>query len=161
MYLHFKCYSLFPDSHTCFPSPEDDPTPTHWLPSHHPGLPIHWKNEPSQDKELLLLLMPDNAILCYICSWSHGSIHVYLLVDVLVPGSSGRGLIGWYCCSSCGDANPFNSFSPFSKSSFGILMISSMVCCNHSHLISMAEAEPLWRHPYQVLVSKHFSVLYH
>jgi hypothetical protein len=25
----------------------------------------------------------------YICSWSHGSLHVYSLVDDLVPGSSG------------------------------------------------------------------------
>ncbi|EDM10302.1 RGD1560158 (predicted), isoform CRA_a [Rattus norvegicus] len=33
--------------------------------------------------------MPDNAILCYICGWSHGSFHVYSLVDGLVPGTSG------------------------------------------------------------------------
>jgi hypothetical protein len=26
-------------------------------------------------------LMPDKAILCYICDWSHGSLHVYTLVD--------------------------------------------------------------------------------
>jgi hypothetical protein len=33
-------------------------------------------------------LMTDKAILCYICSWSHGSLHVYSLVGGLVPGSS-------------------------------------------------------------------------
>jgi hypothetical protein len=31
--------------------------------------------------------MPDKAILCYICGWSHGSLHVYSLVGGLVPGS--------------------------------------------------------------------------
>jgi hypothetical protein len=34
-------------------------------------------------------LMTDLAILCYICSWSHGSLQVYSLVGSLVPGSSG------------------------------------------------------------------------
>jgi hypothetical protein len=29
---------------------------------------------PSLDQGLLLLLMPDNSILCYICSWSNGSL---------------------------------------------------------------------------------------
>jgi len=33
--------------------------------------------------------MPNKAILCYICSWSHGSVHVYSLGGGLVPGSSG------------------------------------------------------------------------
>jgi hypothetical protein len=26
--------------------------------------------------------MPDNSILCYICGWSHESLHVYTLVGV-------------------------------------------------------------------------------
>jgi hypothetical protein len=38
-------------------------------------------------------LMPDKGILCYICRWSHGSLHVYFLVDGLVPGRSGGS--GW------------------------------------------------------------------
>ena len=33
--------------------------------------------------------MMDNAIVCYTCGWSHGSLHVYSLVDSLLPGSSG------------------------------------------------------------------------
>ena len=37
-----------------------------------------------------LPLMPDNAILCYICDWSHGSLHVYPLVGGLVSRSSGE-----------------------------------------------------------------------
>jgi hypothetical protein len=31
--------------------------------------------------------MPDKTILCYIWSWSPGSLHVYSLVDDLVPQS--------------------------------------------------------------------------
>jgi hypothetical protein len=34
-------------------------------------------------------LMSDKAILCYICSWSHVSLHVYFLVGSLVPGTLG------------------------------------------------------------------------
>jgi len=74
------------------PSPcfcEDAPTPTHPLPPQCPGIPLHWGNESSQDQGLFLLLILDNAILCYICSWSHGSLHVYSLVGGLVPRSSG------------------------------------------------------------------------
>jgi len=60
------------------------------LPPTHSNLnTLHWGNEPSQDQGLFLLLMLDNAILCYICGWSHVSLHVYLLVGGLVPGSSG------------------------------------------------------------------------
>jgi hypothetical protein len=42
-------------------------------------------------------LVPDNAIFCYICSWSRGSLHVYSLVGGLFPGSfgfGGGGLVG-------------------------------------------------------------------
>jgi hypothetical protein len=47
------------------------------LPS--PGISLHWNIESSQDQGPLLPLMSDNAILCYICSWSHVSLHVYVL----------------------------------------------------------------------------------
>jgi len=62
--------------------------PTHSLPLPHPGIPLHYSIAPSQDQGPLLPLMPDKAILHYICSWSHGSLHVYSLVGGLVPGSS-------------------------------------------------------------------------
>jgi hypothetical protein len=62
---------------------------THLLLPSRPSIPLHWDIEPSQDQELFLILMPDKDILCYICSWSHGSLHVYSLVGGLVPGSSG------------------------------------------------------------------------
>ena len=35
------------------------------------------------------LPLSNKAILCYICIWSPGSLHVYSLVDGLVPGSTG------------------------------------------------------------------------
>ena len=55
--------------------------------------PGHWGIEPSQDQGPPLPLILDKAILCYICSWSHGSPHVYSLVGSLVPGSFGGS--GW------------------------------------------------------------------
>jgi len=88
----FQMLSFPPLFHTLFPSPcfyEDAPTPTHPLPPQGPGIPLHCGNEPSQDQGLFLLLMIDNAILCYICGWNHGSLHVYSLVGGLVPGRSG------------------------------------------------------------------------
>ena len=33
--------------------------------------------------------MTNKAILCYMCGWSHGSLHVYSLVGGLVRGNSG------------------------------------------------------------------------
>ena len=35
-----------------------------------------------------LALMPDKAILCYICGWNHGSLHSFSLVGGLVSGNS-------------------------------------------------------------------------
>jgi hypothetical protein len=37
-------------------------------------------------------LMSNTATLSYICSWSHGSHHVYFLVGGSAPGSSGEGV---------------------------------------------------------------------
>jgi hypothetical protein len=75
-------------------------------------------------------LIPANAILCYICIWNHGSLHVYSLVGGLVSGSSGS-LVGWYCCSSYGVTKPFSSFNPFFNSSIGVTLHSLMVGCEH------------------------------
>ena len=94
LYLHFKFYSLSrspskPLSHPLSPCfYEGVPPPTHLLPLPCPGISLYWGIEPSQDQGPLLPLMPDKAILCYICSWSHESHHVYSLVGGLVPGSS-------------------------------------------------------------------------
>ena len=89
----FQMFSPFPVSPLEPPYPipptlcfyEGAPSPTHSFPLHGPGIPLHWGVEPWP-----LLLMPDNAILCYICGWSHGSLYVYSLVGDLVPGNSGR-----------------------------------------------------------------------
>jgi hypothetical protein len=99
MYLHFKCFpSLsFPSENPlthllspCFYEGAPPPnTHTQPLPPHLPGILLHWGIKLSQDKEPLLL-MPDNPILCYICNWSHGSLHVYSLVGSLDSGSSGE-----------------------------------------------------------------------
>ena len=53
-----------------------------------PGIPPHRGTEPSQDQGSLLPLMSNKAILCYIFSWSHGSLHVYSLVGGVIPRSS-------------------------------------------------------------------------
>ena len=69
------------------------PLPTHLLLPHHPSISLCWGIEPSHDQGPPLPLMPDKAILCNICSWSHGDLHVYSLVSGVVLGSSG-GLVG-------------------------------------------------------------------
>ena len=69
------------------------PPPTYPLPPYHPQISLWWSIKPSQDQGPPLSLMPGKAILYYICSWSHGSLHVYSLVGGLVPGSSGES--GW------------------------------------------------------------------
>ena len=72
---------------------EGAPPPNHPLLPHRPSLniPLHWSIEPPRDQGASLPLIPDKAILCYICSWSHGRPHVYSLVVGLVPGSFGGG----------------------------------------------------------------------
>jgi hypothetical protein len=42
--------------------------------------------------------MPDKVILCYVCNWSHGSLHVYSFVGGLGPGSIGES--GWLILKS-------------------------------------------------------------
>ena len=90
LYLHFKFYPL-----SSFPLPKH-PIPflsscslTHPFPLPCPGIPLNWGIEPSQDQGPLLSLISHKSILCYICSWSQGFLHVYSLVGGLVPGSSG------------------------------------------------------------------------
>jgi hypothetical protein len=60
-------------------------------------------------------LIPNKAILCYICGWSHRSLCV---------------LFGWWF-SSWGVANPFSFFSPFSNSSTGDSVLSPIDGCDH------------------------------
>jgi len=85
----------FPSRNPPIPSPQPlspwEYSPCHPLsPSCLPTLafPQHWRKEPSKDQGPLLPLMSNKAILCYICCWSHRSLHLYSLVGGLVPGSS-------------------------------------------------------------------------
>jgi hypothetical protein len=67
--------SAFPVSspqtpHPILPPPcfyEGAPTPTHTLPPQGPSIPLHWDIHPPQDQGPPLPLMPDKALLCYIC----------------------------------------------------------------------------------------------
>jgi hypothetical protein len=90
-YLHFKCFLVFPpkDPYPILPSPylyEGAPPPSNPLLPHCPSI------KPPEDQGSPIPLMPDKAILCYIYSWSHGSLHVYSLVGGLVPENSGGGV---------------------------------------------------------------------
>jgi len=71
-----------------------------------------------------------------------------ILDSGLLPGSS-----GWLL--SYGVANPFSYFSPFTNSSIGDPVLSSVVGCEHLY-ICQALAEPLRRQQYQASVSMHF-----
>ena len=74
--------------------PSSPCSPTHPLTLSCPGISLHWGIEPSQGQGPLLSLMTNKIILCYICSWSLESLHVYSLVGGLIPGSSGG--TGWF-----------------------------------------------------------------
>ena len=85
-YLHCNCYLLsqFPLKKPPIPAPRPC-SPTHPLLLPGSGILLYQSIESSQDQGPLLPLMTDQAILCYICSWSHKSHHVYSLVGGLVP----------------------------------------------------------------------------
>jgi hypothetical protein len=109
---------------------------SHPLLSQHPNFPLYWVIEPPLEQGAPHPLMPDKAVLCYICSWSHEALHVCSLVGGLVPGSfEGVGWLIllfflWGCkplqllqflsyCAFYGVAIPFSSFSPSPNSSVG------------------------------------------
>ena len=80
----FPHYPLSHANSSCSP-----PASISWLASPYSG-----GIDPSWQQWLLLSLMSEMVIVCYICGWSHGSLHVHSLVGGLVPGSSGG--TGWY-----------------------------------------------------------------
>jgi hypothetical protein len=156
IYLHFKCYPLFrfplwklpiPFPNACFY--EDARLPTQSLLPHHSRIFLQWDTEHSQDQRPPLSLMPGKAILCYICSWSHG----YTLVGGLVPGNSGGS--GWlillFFLWGC---KPLSSFSPSPNSSIGDPVISHRwLSMNICICIGQAMAEPLRIQLYQAPLS--------
>ena len=71
--------------------------PTHSQP-HRSSIPLCWDIKPPQAQGPPLPLMPEKAILCYICTRSHGSLHqlfgwwfspwefkMVWLVDIVLP----------------------------------------------------------------------------
>ena len=83
-----------------FPSenslPHPPPASMRVLPPHFPLPALAFPtlgHQTFKDQGPPLPLMPDKTIFCYICSWSHGSLHMYSLVGGLVPGNSGD--TGW------------------------------------------------------------------
>ena len=129
IYLHFKCYPPFqlplhkaPVSMRVLPH-----QPTHsclsalafpYLGSLHrtKGLPSQWcQINQSSATYLAGAMIPTPPPPCVLFgSW-------------FSPWEFLGGLVGWYCCSSSGVANPFNSFSPFSNSSVGYPMLILML----------------------------------
>jgi len=116
-----------------------------------PNISLHWGIQPWQDQGLLLPLVPNKAILCYICSWSHGSVHVYSLGSGLVPGV----LVSWHSCSlglQTHSAPSILSLTPPLGTSFSVQWLAASI-----HLcVCQALAKPLRGQLYQAPVSIHF-----
>jgi hypothetical protein len=112
---------------------EGTPPPIHPLQPHCPSIPLPWGIKPPLDQGPPFLLMPEKAVLCDMCSWSHGSLQVYSLVGGLVPGNSGGAcwLILLFFLWGC---KSLQLLSPSSKCSIGVPVLSSMVGCEHPHL---------------------------
>jgi hypothetical protein len=69
--------------------------------------------------------MSNKVILCHICGWNHGSLHLF---GVPVPKSS-MGLASWQYCSPHRAAKTLNSFILFSYCSIWDPMLRPMVGC--------------------------------
>jgi hypothetical protein len=106
-----------------------------------------------QDQGWLLPLIPNKAILCYICSWSHGFLHVYSLVGGPVPRSY-RDLACWHCYSTHGLQTPSAplvlSLIPPLENPWSVQWLAASILC-----ICQALTEHLRRELYQAPVSKH------
>ena len=99
--------------------------------------------------------MLHKAILCYICSWGHGSLLVYSLVGGLVPGSS----VGIWLVDV---VHPMGLQTPSAPSVLSLTPPLGTLCsvqwlAESIHFcICQALAEPLRRQLYQAPVSMHF-----
>jgi len=80
-------------------------------------------------------MMTESAILCYIGVLGHGTLYVCFCICGLVSGSSGGvGEVGWFMLFFLGVAKTFSSFNPFSDSSIGFTLLSTMVGFRHPPL---------------------------
>jgi hypothetical protein len=97
--------------------------------------------------------MPDKAIFCYVCSWSH----VYSLVDDSIPGGSGGGV--WLVDIV---VLPMGLQTPSTPSVLSLTpllgTLHSVQCLAVSIRLCICKAlvGPLRRQPYQASFSKHF-----
>ena len=86
------------------------PPPIHPLLPHLSSIPLYWSIKPPQNQGPSLPLMSDKTILCYMCMWRYGFLHVYSLVGGLVLGSSAwYSLFIFFFLWGC---IPFSSLSP-------------------------------------------------
>ena len=123
IYLHFKCYSPFLVFPVTCPNPITLDSmrvlphlSIHPLPPHCPRLLLLWSIKLLQDQGPL---MSHKAIFCYICIWSHGSLHVYSLVGGLVLGALGVGSDWLILLFFIWGPNPFSFVSPSPNFSIG------------------------------------------
>jgi hypothetical protein len=107
LYLHFKCYTFswyLLQKNPIPPSPPPPCSPTYplWLPG--PSIPLHWVIEPSQDQGLSHW-WPTRP---YSATYTNGAVGPSMCTLLLVVQSLGAlgVLVGSYCCSSYGAANP-------------------------------------------------------
>jgi hypothetical protein len=98
--------------------------------------------------------MTNKAILCYICCWIHGSLHVYSLIGSLVPGSSREVWLVDIVLPMGLETLQFLhwvlSITPSLGTLCSIQWLAASLC------VCQALAEPLRRQLYQAPVSKHF-----
>jgi hypothetical protein len=118
------------------------------------SIPQSWGIEPSQDQGPPFPVMSDKAILCYICSWSNGSIHVYSLMGALVLEKF-QGLIGWYCLAMGLQTPSAPSALPLTPPLGSLWWIWWLAACTLI-CIGQALAEPLSGQLYQGPVNKCF-----
>ena len=134
IYFPFKYYPLswFPlwNHHSIPPLPDFRRVLPH--PPNYSCLPVLAKEQGP-----LLALISYKTILCYLCSWSLGSLHVCSLVGgwfnsweqwvYVCVGVSGWLILLFFLWV----VKPFSSFSPFSNSSIGVPVLSPMVGSEH------------------------------
>jgi hypothetical protein len=134
LYLHFKCYSLtwFPLPETPYPIPPAPASMRAFL--HHP--PIH-SYFPALDFPTpgiyQAFIGPRISPPIDVWQW-RPLLHMQLEPCIflgwwLSPWELLGCLVGWYCCSSYGVANPLKSINPFCNSSIEDPMLSPMFGC--------------------------------
>jgi hypothetical protein len=100
-------------------------SPTHPLLPPCSHIPLHW-GILHRTKCLFSHWCSTRPSFVTICSWSHGSLHVYTLVGGLDPGST-----GWLILFFLWGIKPIQLLLTFSNSSIGASVLSPMDACEH------------------------------